>query len=327
MLQIRSSFVLAGVVTTLLTGCAASQRAPLVREGRIDVDGGQVWYRIVGADRPGVPLLVLHGGPGVPHDYLEPVAALATERPVVFYDQLGCGNSDRPAGTAHCTIQHYVRELAAVRAALQLDRVHILGHSWGTMLAVDYMLETQPDGVVSLTLAGPALSARRWIADQRVWLLELPEDMQAAVHRAEETGDFAAPEYHAATQAFYAQHVCRTDPWPDHVQRALSPEKFGEEVYLSMWGPSEFTATGSLRTYERVARLAEINTPTLFMCGQYDEATPAATEFYHRNMPGSDYAVVANASHLAWTEQPAACNRLVRAFLKQAERQGRQRRG
>src|SRR5262249_10200477 len=130
------------------SGCAATQRAPVVREGKVAVEGGNVWYRIVGADKPGVPLLILHGGPGIPHDYLEPLDALANERPVVFYDQLGCGNSDRPKDKSLWTIEQFVDELAKVRAALKLDRVHILGHSWGTILAVEYMLKQKRDGVV-----------------------------------------------------------------------------------------------------------------------------------------------------------------------------------
>jgi proline-specific peptidase len=300
-------------------GCASFHHPPVVREGHIRVDGAQVWYKVVGADKPGVPLLVLHGGPGIPHDYLEPLEALADQRPVVFYDQLGCGNSDRPKDTSLWTIEHYVDELAKFRAALKLDRVHILGHSWGSMLAVDYMLRRQPNGVVSLTLAGPSLSMERWVADQRVWLLELPKAMQAAIHEAERTGDFDSPAYQEAIGAFYAQQVCRLDPWPECVQRALSPEKMGEDVYLYMCGPSEFTITGTLKNYERVDRLKEINAPTLFICGRYDEATPAATEYYHRNMPGSEFAVIENASHLSYVEQPEVFDRTVRAFLKRAE--------
>jgi len=278
-----------------------------------------VWYKIVGADKRGVPLLVLHGGPGVPHYYLEPLEALADRRPVVFYDQLGCGNSDRPDDRSLWTVERYVDELAKVRTALKLDRVHILGHSWGTMLAVDYMLRRHPTGVVSLTLAGPALSMERWVADQRVWLLELPKPMRAAVREAEASSNFDSPEYQSSLGEFYARHVCRLDPWPEYVERALSPEKMGQDVYVYMCGPSEFTITGTLKDYERVDRLREITTPTLFVCGRYDEATPAATEYYHRSMPGSDFAVIENASHLSFVEQPESFNRVLREFLRRSE--------
>lgn len=312
-------FTLYSAVLALSTGCVATHQPPLIREGRVAVVGGEVWYRVVGADKAGVPLLVLHGGPGVPHDYMQPLESLADQRPVVFYDQLGCGNSDRPADPSLWTIERYIDELATVRSALKLSRVHILGHSWGTMLAVDYMLQRHPDGVVSLTLAGPALSMERWVADQRVWLLELPKQIQDSIRKSEAAGTFQTPEYLAAIGAFYAQHVCRLDPWPDYVRRALSPEKMGQEVYLYMSGPSEFSITGTLRNYERVDRLKEIKTPTLFICGRYDEATPAATEYYHNNLPGSRFAVIEDASHLTWSEQPAAFNRVLRDFLRRTE--------
>jgi proline iminopeptidase len=319
------SFLLCNVALGISAGCSANERQPLVQEGRIAVQGGQVWYRIVGADKPGVPLLVLHGGPGVPHDYLEPLAALADQRPVVFYDQLGCGNSDRPSDKSLWTIERYVDEVAKVRAALNLNRVHILGHSWGTALAAEYMLRLRPSGVISLTMAGSCLSMKRWAADQRVWILELPEEVQSVIREAEAKGDFETEEYQSAIGAFYAQHVCRLDPWPDYVQRAISPEKMGKEVYLHMNGPSEFTTTGTLKDFERVDQLREIETPALFICGRYDEATPAATEFYHRNMPGSEYAVIENASHLSHAEQPDMFNRAVRDFLNRSESNPRTR--
>lgn len=321
-LILSRSFVLCWAVLGLGAGCAATNRPPLVQSGRVAVIGGDVRYKIVGADKAGVPLLVLHGGPGVPHDYLESLEALADQRPVVFYDQLGCGNSDRPVDESLYTIERYVDELAKVRAALKLDRVHILGHSWGTMLAVEYMLRRHPAGVVSLTLAGPALSMERWVADQRVWLLELPKATQQAIRDAEASGDFDTPEYQSAIGAFYAEHLCRLNPWPDCVQRALSPEKMGQDVYMHMCGPSEFTITGTLKDYEGVDRLKEITTPTLFVCGRYDEATPAATECYHRNMPGSEFAVIEDASHLSFVEQSRSFCRIVREFLRRSEANG-----
>ncbi len=310
--------MLAPFVTALVSGCATPGH-PAIQEGRIATDGGQIWFRTVGAEKRGVPLLVLHGGPGVPHDYLQPLESLANERPVVFYDQLGCGNSDRTTDKSRWTMEHYIDELDAVRDALKLDRVHIFGHSWGTMLAVDYMLNRRPSGVVSLTMAGPALSMERWVADQRVWLSELPKETQTTIRTSEAAGDFDSATYQAAIAAFYHEHVCRLDPWPDYVQRALSPGKMGQEVYVYMCGPSEFTITGTLRDYERVDRLGDIHTPTLFVCGRYDEATPAATEFYHRNMPGSQLAVIENASHLAFAERPVEYTRVLRRFLRQAE--------
>src|SRR6266700_845695 len=236
-------------------------------EGFIAVEGGRVWYRIAGEARTGVPLLSLHGGPGYPHDYLEPLELLSDERPVIFYDQLGCGKSDRPDDKTLWRIDRFVLELAQVRAALGLDRMHLFGHSWGTMLAVDYLLSGA--SATSLTLASPALSIPRWRADAGVYLATLPPAIQEVLARHEAAG---TTEYHDATLEYYRRYLCRMDPWPEAMNR--SHEASSGEVYLEMWGPTEFHATGNLRDYDRTGRLHEIVVPTLFTCGRYDEATP-----------------------------------------------------
>lgn len=292
--------------------------APGVREGYIHVSGGRVWYRVLGADRPGVPLLVLHGGPGAPHDYLEPLAALARWRPVIFYDQLGCGNSQRPVDTALWTLKRFVTELAQVRAALTLPRVHILGQSWGGMLAVEYLLTHKPPGVTSLVLAGPCLSAPEFLADQRRHLAALPQLARNVILEAELAGEYGSPEYQEAMMVFYRQHVCRLDPWPACLKRTM--DKMGQEVYLHMWGPSEFTVTGTLKDYDRVSRLKELALPVLYTCGEHDEATPATTRLYQQATPGAQMRVFAGASHEHHLEQPQEFLRVVEEFLEQAER-------
>src|SRR5438105_3799139 len=154
--------------------------------GYIAVEGGRVWYRIVGEERAGIPLLVLHGGPGYPHDYLEPLERLADERPVIFYDQLGCGRSDRPPDKTLWRAARFVRELAQVREALRLDTVHLYGHSWGTMLAVDHLLSGAM--AASLILASPALSIPRWLGDAAAYRSALPPDIQSTLARHEAAG-------------------------------------------------------------------------------------------------------------------------------------------
>jgi proline iminopeptidase len=286
------------------------------REGLIPVDGGRVWYRIVG-DGPGVPLLTLHGGPGCPHDYLLPLAALGDERPVVFYDQLGCGRSDHPTDPALWRIERFVNELATLRAALGLERVHILGHSWGTMLATDYAL-TRPTGIASLVLASPAISIPRWVADLAAYRARLPRPIRETLDRHEAAGTIASPEYLRATTLFYQHHVCRMQPWPEIVRRSF--DNLAENVYNTMWGPNEFTATGNLRDYDRTDRLGEIAVSTLFTCGRFDEATPATTAYYQSQLPGSELVVFERSSHLAMVEEAGAFVAAVRDFLARADR-------
>src|SRR5712664_584759 len=151
------------------------------REGYLHTLDGKVWYRIAGAGNTAIPLLTLHGGPGYPHDYLEPLEQLAGERPVIFYDQLGCGKSDKPDNLALWRVDRFVRELSEVRAALGLERLHLFGHSWGTMLAVDYLLAG--GSAVSLILASPALCIPRWLADAAVYRATLPAEIQEILAR------------------------------------------------------------------------------------------------------------------------------------------------
>ena len=288
------------------------------REGMIAVPGGRVWYQILGAKRKGVPILTLHGGPGAPHDYLEPLGALSDERSVIFYDQLGCGDSDKPDDKSLWTVKRFVEELAVVRESLALEKVHILGHSWGTMLAVDYMLRKRPKGVVSMVLSGPALSASRWTADTRTYLKRMPKKIQETVSDCEADGAYDSPEYQEAMGAFYKKHVCRLDPWPDCVTRAF--QKLAQPVYSCMMGPSEFTFTGTLKNYEQVERLKEIKVPVLFTAGQFDEASPRTTKYYQSKLSGSEVHILKGASHMHHIEREEEYLSAVRDFLHRSER-------
>jgi proline iminopeptidase len=282
-------------------------------EGFIEVEGGKVWYHITGAGKPGIPLLVLHGGPGIPHDYLEPLEALADERPVIFYDQLGCGNSDNPADTSLWNLDRFVRELVSVRKELGLKKLHILGQSWGSMLAVEYMIKEKPTGIKSLIFSGPCMSTQLWISDQKKYIEELPDSLRQAIKEGERTGDYASKGYQDALGVFYAQHVCRMDPWPDCIMRAMGRTNL--DLYSFMWGPSEFTSTGNLRDYDNIENLGKIKVPVLWTCGEFDEATPASTELFKSKTPGSQIHVFAGASHSHHLEMEEEYIRLVRDFI------------
>jgi proline iminopeptidase len=285
-------------------------------EGYIQVDGGRVWYEIRGSG-DAIPLLGLHGGPGFCHDYLEGLWDLADERPLILYDQLGCGNSERPEDRSLWIAERYVVELAQVRAALGLDRLHILGQSWGSMLLVDYML-TKPSGIASITLASPCTSIPMWLEDTGRLRKQLPAEVQEVLDRHEAAGTVTSAEYEAATLEYYRRHLCLMDPWPMALQRSTA--KAGYPVYNTMWGPSEFNMTGgNLRYYDRTPRLHEITVPTLWTCGRYDEAQPATVAHYQSLLPGSELVVFENSSHTAHLEEREAYIRVLRDFLARAE--------
>ncbi|MFH1440527.1 MAG: proline iminopeptidase-family hydrolase [Candidatus Omnitrophota bacterium] len=283
------------------------------QEGYIKVEGGRVWYNASGLDKLGVPLIILHGGPGAPHYYLEPLEALACDRPVIFYDQLGCGNSERPKDKSLWTIGHFTQELDQVRKELGLENLHILGHSWGTMLAVDYMLTRKPKGIASIILSSPCLSVSRWHNDCRRLISEMSEADQKIILDCEISGNFDLPEYKTVMTEFYKKHLCRLWPWPECVTKTF--ENMGTEVYQHMWGPSEFTITGILKNYERLEQLKNIKIPVFFTCGRFDEATPESTAECHKNMPASKFIIFEDASHMHHIEQPQLYLDTTRAFL------------
>lgn len=282
-----------------------------VSEGYIDVPGGKVWYRVVG-EGDETPLLCLHGGPGATHHVLEPLEALADRRRVIFYDQLGCGKSDRPEDPSLWTVDRFVEELVQVRAALELDNLHLFGSSWGGVLAMQYVLDRQPD-LQSLILCGSPASMPRWTADCKELLEQLPAEVVKVIYEHEAAGFTTCPEYVAATMSFYREHMCRLNPWPAGLERSFT--EYGYLVYAVMNGPGEFTVIGTLKDWDVTDRLGEIKVPTLLVGGRYDECRPAHLEDMHRRIPGSQLAIIEDASHLCFAEQPAEFTALINSFL------------
>jgi proline iminopeptidase len=288
-----------------------------MNEGFVDVTGGRVWYRIAGEDRQGVCVLLLHGGPGFTHDSMASLGALADERQVVFYDQLGSGRSDRPEDPSLYRLQRYVDEVMRVRDELGLARIHLVGHSWGAGLALAYTLAGHP-GIESLTLASPLISTARWLEDARRLRAELPEDVQRTLSRHEESEHTGCPEYVAATMAFYRRHLCRLEPWPDELERAFAG--MGLDVYETMWGPTEFHATGTLLDLDLEPRLGELRVPVLFTCGRHDEATPETVGSFRDAVDGAELEVFEESSHTAHLEERERYLQVLRRFLHGAER-------
>lgn len=283
-----------------------------IQEGFIPVTGGNVWYRKSG-DGPGVPLLVLHGGPGGSSRDSDPIRTLGDERTVIHYDQLGCGKSDRPTDRSLWTVERYVEELEQVRAALGLKEVHILGHSWGTMLAAAYLLK-MPTGVKSVIFSGPCLNAQMWERDQREYMKnDFPKETQELIERCEREKATDSVEYQQAMIQFYERHVCRLLPWPQELLEGM--KKNNHEIYGMMWGASEFTVTGTLKEFDVTDRLNEIEIPSLFTCGRFDEATPETTQYYASLIPGSEFHVFENCSHMPGVEDPQAYANKMREFL------------
>jgi len=312
----RLSIIALLIMIALLAG-GFKKQGLTESEGYVDVPGGRGWYRIVGSGEA-TPLLLLHGGPGGPCDELLPLEALADERPVIFYDQLGGGKADRPDDPGLWRIERFVGEVVQVRKALGLKEVHICGHSWGTTLAVEYMLTKRPTGVRSLILASPCLSAKRWVEDAERLINEMPQAIQETIKKNQEAGTTDSKEYKQAVFEYIKRHVCRMDPWPDKLKEAAAST--GIEVYRTMWGPSEFCPTGNLKDFDRTGKLHEIDQPTLIVVGEYDEATPEAAAWYESLMPNASLIVIENGAHMAMWEETEATIKALRKFLNGVER-------
>jgi proline iminopeptidase len=271
----------------------------------------------VGSEKDAVPLIVIHGGPAAPHYYLETLQGLADNRPVILYDQRGCGNSDPLEDSTYWTIEFFLEELNQLILQLGLDRVHILGQSWGTILAAEYAF-THPEGLESLIFASPALSTPLWVQDAKELLTTLPEDLQQIIYEAEQSGNYESPEYQEAMMEYYKLYVCRMDPWPEILNLTL--EYLNTDIYHYMWGASEFNANGTLQYYDCTPLLYMINVPTLFTCGKYDEATPETTAYYQSLIPGAKIKVFNRSAHMCHITEAPKYIKAVRNFLKKVEK-------
>ncbi len=283
-----------------------------MREGYIETVAGKVWYSVYGEGKSGTPILVVHGGPGF-LSMPEVVSDFAEDRPVYFYDQLGCGKSDRAADNDYYSVQNYVNELDAVIEELKLQEVILMGFSWGCGLVCSYMLEKAGRRVKALILSAPYLSSPFWDKDQRDNIKRMPAEVIKAIEKGEKNGDYS-DEYQEAMMEYYKKHVYNVQPWPDYMQTAF--EMLNMDVYLTMWGPSEFTISGKLKNFDLFTQLQKIKVPVLLTCGDNDEAGVKSVKDYQMAFANAQMAVIPNATHLHQLEQPQIYKAVINGFLK-----------
>ncbi|WP_267277533.1 proline iminopeptidase-family hydrolase [Arthrobacter sp. CDRTa11] len=285
-------------------------------EGYAAVRGGRTWYSVVG-EGTAVPLVTVHGGPGGTHDYLEPLEALADERAVVFYDQLGAGKSDAPEDISLWTNDRMVEELGQVLDTLAFSRVHLLGQSWGTIIAAEYALRS-PGRLAGLVLSDPCLSMPLFAAATAALRATLPTDVQEVLDRHEAAGTMDSEEYEQAAMEFYSRFVCRLNPWPDALMRSFG--QLNQSIYERMQGPNEFIISGIHKDYDITDRLGSVAVPTLFICGRYGETRPEETEFYRSLVPGAELVIFEESSHLPHLEERERYLEVLRDFLHRFDR-------
>lgn len=283
----------------------------------------QTWYRITGElSASATPLVVIHGGPGAPHDYLLRYAELALDgRAVIHYDQLGCGRSTHlpAAPDSFWTLDLFLRELDALLAHLGIaERYALLGQSWGGVLAAEHAVR-RPAGLKSLVLANSPASIALWVSEADRLRADLPPDVQATLRHHEAAGTTRHPDYVAACKVFYARHLCRLDPAPPEVARTDAALAANMQVFEAMNGPSEFHVIGSMRHWTIVERAHLIAVPTLLVSGRFDEATPATVQPFFDHIPDVTWRIFEQSSHLPHVEEPELCLQVVGAFLRDQE--------
>ena len=281
----------------------------------------ETWVQITTPAAPtegALPLVVLHGGPGMAHDYLRNLAALADEtgRTVVLYDQVGCGRSaHRPdAPKDFWTPQLFVDEFTNLVAALGLERYHVLGQSWGGMLGAEIAVR-RPAGLASLAICNSPASMDLWVEGANALRAELPPETRAALDRHEAEGTIEDPEYLDATRVFYERHVCRTVPMPQDFVDSETQMLADPTVYYTMNGVNEFFVTGTMADWTVIERLPQIAAPTLVIAGEFDEATPITWAPFVERIPDVRQRVFAGASHCTHLEQPAEFQAFVADFF------------
>jgi proline iminopeptidase len=280
-------------------------------EGYVEVTGGKVWYRIYGEGHK-TPMLVLHGGPGSSSYGLMPLKALSKDRPIIFYDQLGCGRSTRITDTTLMTIDRYVEEVEQLRKALNLKDFCLYGQSWGPALGLDYYLK-YPKEVKALIFSSPLLSTDLWIKDADTLIATLPDSIQVIIKENEKHKTFDNEAYKNAVKLYYSKFLRRKERPKEKADSAKI--FFGTNVYEYMWGPSEFTATGTLLHYDRVNRLKEVAVPTLLLTGEYDEARPSTVRYFQSQIPEAEFTMIKNSGHVTVNDNPEQTLARLNEFL------------
>jgi len=278
---------------------------------RLAVPGGYIWYRQAGTGK-GTPLVLLHGGPGFSSFYLKPFEDLGDDRVVVRYDQLGGGKSDRISDTTMFTIDHFVRELDSLRSHLGYEKWHVLGHSWGTILGIEYY-RAHPDRVVSLTFGSPVFDAPAYERRARDLIRTLSDSTRRAITKAMAAKKYDSPEYQAAMNEFNARYLFRR---PIQADLDSTFATVNEAIYNFMQGPSEFTITGTLKTYNSTSLLPKIAVPTLMTVGEFDEVGPALVKGFAAKVPGAKYVEFKDAAHLTSWDARDENVKVVREFLR-----------
>jgi len=289
---------------------------------RINTPKGKfnIWTKKFG-NNPKMKLLLLNAGPGATHEYFECMESFLPKEGIefIYYDQLGCGNSDNPKDTSMWSLPRYVEEVEQVRQALKLDKdnFYLLGHSWGGILALEYALKYQQNlkGLIISNMMASCPDYGKYVND--VLAKQLDPKVLAQIRAIEAKGDFKNPKYMELLMPnFYAKHVCRLpfDQWPEPIKRSFAKEN--NSLYVTMQGPSEFDTGGKLLKWDRKADLPKIKIPALTIGAQYDTMDPKHMQWMATQFQNGSYLYCAKGSHLSMYDDQQTYMKGLIKFIK-----------
>ena len=281
---------------------------------------GDTAYTILGDLHSGqTPLIALHGGPGFPGRSMATIAEYAARgnRPVIYYDQIGSGESSalKEKPQEFWQVPIFVEEFHKLVEHLGIaDSYSVLGYSWGGLLAAEIAI-TQPRGLKALVLSSPLGDTSVWLEEVRRLLTHMPKDISEVIIRHEDAGTTDNPEYMEAALKFYDKHVHRI-PLSADIESIFEEAFANPNVYNLMWGASELSCTGTLKNHKVMDRVSNILVPTLITSGKYDECTPKTAQSYHVGIKGSHWELFEESSHFAYVEEAAKYQRVINEFLE-----------
>ncbi len=276
-----------------------------ITEGYMPFKGYKTYYRIVGENKSNkTPLVLLHGGPGSTHNYFEVLDRLAEEddRTIIMYDQIGCGLSSMPDSPELWNAETWAEELIQLRQHLKLDEVHLLGQSWGGMLAIHYACEHKPKGIKSYILSSTLPAASLWEKEQRRRVGYLPQHMQDAIAKAEQTGDYSSKEYQKAEAEFMHRH-CAGSIGPNSPECLRREKKAGTNAYITAWGQNEFSPSGTLKNFDFMKEIENIKEPCLITSGLVDLCSPLIAKTMYDKIPNSEWELFEFSRHMPFVEE------------------------
>jgi proline iminopeptidase len=285
------------------------------REGYVNVTGGKIWYRILGEGK-GTPIIMLHGGPGGTSKSFYQLASLGSDRPVIIFDQLGSGRSGYHTDTALLKVENFVAQVEALKTSLGLKEFYLHGHSWGTALALEYYLK-HPAGIKAIIFNSPYFSTPLWKKDADTLISKLADTIQLAIKNGEINHNYESAAYKNANEVFSKNYGIRKTRLTSELDTSTS--KGNKFIYNYMWGPTEFTATGTLINYDRVQSLKTIKVPTLFITGEFDEARPTTVKYFQSLVPGSKFVMIDDAGHGTMHDNREQNIKAIKNFLEEVE--------